>query len=379
MKVAIIGTNVNSILGFRSELIKMLYKNNHKVYVFAIDYNEYYKKKLQELGAIPIEYNLERTGVNPFYDLYCSIKLSIKIKKISPDILFSFFSKPCIYGTLAGVLANVKNRYSMLEGLGYTFTEQKNGSNLKQILIKKLQVFLYKLTIPKLNSIIFLNEDDKKDLIDRYNIKAKKTHILGGIGVNIDKYSYSIPPTDKISFIFIARLLLEKGVYDYINAAKIVKANHPETIFYLLGDIDSDNPGSISQEELTQLINENIVIAPGHVTNVEDWIEKSSIFVLPSYYREGVPRSTQEAMSMGRPILTTNVPGCKDTVIHGMNGYLIERWNYISLAEKMMYLIENPQKIISMGKYSHQLALERYNVENVNKRLIEILSIPNDN
>lgn len=370
-----IGTNINSTLLFREDLIKLLANEMHQVYVFAIDYNDVTRNKIKEIGGIPVDYILSRTGFNPFFDLYCMLKLSLSIRKIAPNLVFSFFSKPCIYGTWAAILAKVKNRYSMIEGLGHLFTEQKDGFNLKLYVLKRIQVYLYRISIPRLNAIIFLNEDDKNDLIDKNKIKAKEVFILGGIGVNIDKYKFTNPNVDKISFIFIARLLIEKGVYEYINAAKIVKAHYPETKFYLLGDIDEKNPGSLSKCELNKLKLDNIVIAPGYVTNVPCWIKKSSVFVLPSYYREGVPRSIQEAMSMGRAILTTNTPGCKDTVIHGINGYLIKRWDHVELAEKMIHLIEHPYKIIKMGENSHRLAIEKYNVNDVNKKLMIFLGV----
>lgn len=375
MKIAIIGTTANSMIGFRADLIRYLDNNKHEIYAFALDYDDNTRKQVYELGAIPIDYTFSRTGANPFKDLYNTLLLSKQLKKLKPDLVLSYFSKPCIFGSMAAMLAGVKKRYGMLEGLGFLFTEQPNGVHWKIKLLKFIQVTLYRFVFPKLDALILLNKDDQHDLLIKHKIKVKHVHILGGIGVNLEEYPFSIAPTDPVSFIFIARFLAEKGIYEYLSAAKIVKQRYPTTIFYLLGDIDSDNQGSLSKQQVTELINDNIVIAPGYVSNVPDWIKKSSVFVLPSYYREGVPRSTQEAMAIGRAILTTDVPGCRETVIHGSNGYLVQRWDANELAERMCELIENPEKILEMGKVSYQLAQEKFDSDKSVNRLISILNI----
>ncbi|MDJ1377155.1 glycosyltransferase, partial [Escherichia coli] len=186
----------------------------------------------------------------------------------------------------------------------------------------------------------------------------------------------STPPTNEISFIFIARLLAEKGVNEFVAAAKKIKKTHPNVEFIILGAIDKENPGGLSESDVDTLIKSGVISYPGFVSNVADWIEKSSVFVLPSYYREGVPRSTQEAMAMGRPILTTNLPGCKETIIDGVNGYVVKKWSHEDLAEKMLKLINNPEKIISMGEESHKLARERFDANVNNVKLLKILGTP---
>ena len=235
---------------------------------------------------------------------------------------------------------------------------------------------LYRCIFPSLDALILLNPDDRHDLLVNCKINVKQAHVLGGIGLNLADYPFTPPPTSPVSFIFIARLLAEKGVHEYVAAAKIVKTKYPETRFYMLGAIDTQNPGSLTGKCLKNLIEDDIIIAPGHVSNVAEWIAKSSVFVLPSYYREGIPRSTQEAMAMGRAVLSTDVPGCRETVVQGVNGYLVKRWSHAELAEKMCELIENPQKITDMGLASYQLAQERFDADKVNNRLLELLEIP---
>lgn len=375
MEIAIIGTVASSIHGFRSDLIKALLDKDYQVYAFFAEYNLEDIEEIEALGAIPVTYNIQRGGLNPLSDIKATLELAKKLKNIRPDVVFVFASKATIFGTLAARLARIPKIIGMLEGLGYTFTEQPNGSNIKTQIIKGSQVALYKLALPQLDKLIFLNQDDPKDLLDKYSIKVKRVEILGGIGLNLEDYNYSnvypITPT----FIFIARLLAEKGIHDYIAAARIVKESYPNTKFIVLGAIDEQSLGALKDSELNKYVESNIIEHHGHVYNVSEWIAKSSVFVLPSYYREGVPRSTQEAMAIGRAVITTDVPGCRETVVNGVNGFLVEKWNPEAIAEKMIYFIENPEQIAIMGNESYKIAQEKFDAEKVNQRLLKMIGI----
>lgn len=373
--IVMIGTTAACFYGFRSELIKSLDSKNITVYAFTTDDDALELEKISKLGAIPISYQLNRGGLNPLADMLATYKLAQQIKQLKPDLVFSYFAKPVIFGTLAAKLAKVPKIIGMLEGLGYTFTDQPNGLSPKTKLIKAIQVFLYKLTLPKLDQLILLNNDDKTDLLINNGIAVKETYILGGIGLDLNQYKYSpATKTLPIQFLFIGRLLKEKGIHDLIAAAQIVKEKFPQTTFTVLGGIDEANLGALTQGELTQYIDKNVIDYPGHVENIAEWIKQSHVFVLPSY-REGVPRSTQEAMAIGRPVITTDVPGCRDTVIDGVNGFLVPKWNPQALAEKMVYFIEHPEQVRMMGDQSHKIAIEKFDAEKVNQRLLEILGI----
>lgn len=375
MKIIIIGTVASSFYGFRADLIKALLKKEHTVYAFTSDYNAEDINKIKSLGAIPITYTLNRGGLNPLNDLKSTYLLSKKIKTLSPDLVFSYFSKPVIFGTIAAKIAGVPKIIGMIEGLGHTFTDQPNGISKKTKIIRKIQVSLYKVALPQLDTLIFLNPDDPKDLLDRYSITVKQVEVLGGIGLNLEDYPYSGAYPTQPTFIFIARLLAEKGIHDYIAAAKIVKNSYSDAKFIILGTIDKKALGALKETELREVTEANIVEYPGHVNNVSEWIAKSSVFVLPSYYREGVPRSTQEAMAIGRAVITTDVPGCRETVVDGVNGFLVEKWNPQALAEKMIYFIEYPEEIKKMGYESYKIAQEKFDADKVNKRLINMLGL----
>jgi glycosyltransferase involved in cell wall biosynthesis len=373
--IVMIGTTAACFYGFRSELIKSLKSKNITVYAFTTDDDALELEKISKLGAIPIFYQLNRGGLNPLADILATYKLAQQIKQLKPDLVFSYFAKPVIFGTLAAKIAKVPKIIGMLEGLGYTFTDQPNGLSPKTKLIKAIQVFLYKLALPKLNQLILLNDDDKTDLLINNGIAVKEIYILGGIGLDINQYKYSpVTMSLPIKFLFIGRLLKEKGIHDFIAAAQIVKEKFPQTTFTVLGGIDEANLGALTQGELTQYIDQNVIDYPGHVENIAERIKQSHVFVLPSY-REGIPRSTQEAMAIGRPVITTDVPGCRDTVIDGVNGFLVPKWNPQALAEKMIYFIEHPEQVRMMGDQSHKIAIEKFDAEKVNQRLLEILGI----
>ena len=374
--VVIIGTVATSFYSFRADLIRTLLKKGHQVYAFTSEYTAEDLKKIEKLGATPITYTLNRGGLNPLADMVATYRLSKKIKIINPDLVFSYFSKPVIFGTLAAKLAKAPRVVGMLEGLGYTFTEQPEGLGKKTQLIKKIQVFLYKIALPQLDQLIFLNPDDPKDLLEKYAINVKNVEVLGGIGLNLQDYPYQ--PLSNIhlplKFLFIGRLLKEKGIHEFVQAARLVKKIYPDTEFTVLGAIDHHNLGALQQTELDTLISSHIIQYPGHVSNIKDWIAGSHVFVLPSY-REGVPRSTQEAMATGRAIITTDVPGCRETVVDGVNGFLVPKWDPEALAEKMIYFIEYPEQVRLMGAESYKIAVEKFDAEKVNQRLVNILGL----
>ncbi|MDR6543219.1 glycosyltransferase involved in cell wall biosynthesis [Acinetobacter bereziniae] len=373
-KIVLIGTTGSSFYGFRADLILKLIRQGHLVFALTSEYSEQCLEKIKALGAIPITYELSRGGLNPFADIQSFLQLKKLLTDIQPDIVFSYFAKPVIYGSMAAKAVKVPSVIGMLEGLGYTFTDQPEGQTAKTKIIRSIQVLLYRMAFPCLNKMIFLNEDDQQDLMQKYNLTVPNIHILGGIGLNLVDYPYTNARISPVKFLFIGRLLKEKGVFELIQAIRIVKSKYPQAHFTILGAIDHQNMGALRQEELDRLIAEKLFEYPGYVTNVKDWITDTSVFVLPSY-REGVPRSTQEAMAIGRPVITTDVPGCRETVVDGVNGFLVPKWNAEALADKMCYFIENPEQVNIMGLESYKIAQEKFDAEKVNSKLIEIMGL----
>ena len=368
--LAIITSHAPSLVQFRAPLIGELRSKGVRVLALAPNFDEHTRAAVERLGATPVDCPMARTGMNPIRDAYNTWRLFVLLRSVRPDIFLGYFVKPVIFGTLAAWLAGVPRRFAMIEGLGFVFTTYGSALSIKRRMLRKLVLWLYKLGISRADRVIFLNPDDKNELVGEGVLPISKGFLLGGIGVDLDRWKGSQPVLDPVTFLMVARLLREKGVVEYAEAARIVKKKHPNVRFILLGSLD-DNPGSITESDVQEWCNKGILEWHGH-TRVEPWMAQTSVFVLPSY-REGVPMSTQEAMAMGRAVITTDVPGCRQTVSEGVNGFLIPPRDAHALAERMEWFIDKPELILSMGDASRRLAEEHFDVRKVNQRLLGLL------
>ena len=372
--ILIISSELFSLINFRGSLIKYLIDCGHKVTVLAPKekYNNQNSiQKLKSMGVVTRSYSLSRTGLNPFNDYSSYKSISYIISQSKPDIVIAYTAKPVIYAGMAMRRFPKTSFFPIITGLGYGFTE---GGEIKRKIIRQLMIVLYRAGLKSADSIIFQNSDDEK-LFYKLKITSKKmsSHIVHGSGVDLDLYPFSLPPKGPI-FLMIARLLIDKGVREYAEAARIVKVKFPNAIFQLVGRLDS-NPSSISSKELNFWINKKFIQYLGEISSVQKTIADCRFFVLPSY-REGTPRSVLEAMATGRPIITTDVPGCRETVIHEKNGLLVSPKNPESLANAMMQLLEETEdKIQSMGRESFILTKHKYDVEKVNKSIVNIMNL----
>lgn len=374
MKVVLIGTVSSSIFGFRKLLLQSLVKAGHEVHILTTDLTPDLKERAKaELNVRAEKYSLARTGMNPITDFKNAWLLYHRLKELKPDCVFCYFAKPVIWGALASRLAGVKYRYGMLEGLGYYFTDSPSTNSRKKTLIRRVQIALFRMALPSLSGLVVLNPDDKQDLIQKYRIRQANVMVLGGIGLDLDEYAFAEAETGETRFLFVGRLLAEKGINEYLRAAELVKQQYPNAEFVILGSPDPGNPGSVNERYLNNLVDRGVVIYPGSVPNVADWLEGISVFVLPSY-REGVPRSTQEAMAIGRPVITTDVPGCRETIWDGENGFKVPH-SPEALARAMEKFIAQPELIAKMGRCSRELAEQHFDADKVNERLIEFLGL----
>lgn len=369
-KIVIITSHAPSLINFRFNLIKSFIENGVEVLTIAPNFDNGIRATLSPLGVKTIDCSMARAGMNPVHDIWSTWKLFSLLRNIKPDITLGYFIKPVIFGSIAARLAGVPKRFAMIEGLGFVFTTDANSLNLKRRVLKHLVMLLYKLGIFCAHRVIFLNPDDQAELINARILPASKSFLLGGIGVDLAQWPLTPPFVKPVTFLLVARLLRAKGIFEYANAARIVKKKHSNVRFILLGGLD-ENPSSITTAEVQVWVNEGTLEWHGHVP-VQSWLKQTSVFVLPSY-REGVPASTQEAMAMGRPVITTNVPGCRETVIDGLNGYLVPVRDPQALAEKMCFFVENPERIRTMGLESRRIAEERFDVYKINQKLIDLI------
>lgn len=367
MKIAVVSNGAASLLNFRGPLLETMLRQGHEVLALAPDYDDVSRRSIEELGATPVDFDLSRSSLNPLHDVSTLINLRRLFRFHQPTVVLSYFLKPVIYGTLAAWAAAVPRRYALIEGLGFAFTPT-GKTDLKRLVVRTIVTRLLRLSLSKALKVIVLNPDDAFDLIEAKMVKHDQLEVLGGIGVDLDEWAFSMPPTQPVTFILVARLLWDKGILEYVQAAQIVKQTCPEVRFILVGGLD-DNPSAVPRAEVERWLSDGILDAwPGH-TAVRPWLQRASVFVLPSY-REGVPRSTQEAMALGRPVITTDVPGCRETVIDSVNGFLVPRGDAFRLAEAMHRFLSDPALIIQTAAQSRKLAEERFDVKTQNGKLL---------
>lgn len=379
MTFLIISSFLPSVLNFRGKLLEAIHQQGYEIHIIAPDLaffpTEY--EKLLNLGYYVHEVSMQRTGTNPVADLKTLGSMYTLIKKIQPDYVLSYTIKPVIYGTLAAWLAQVPHRYTLITGLGYAFQNVENQS--KRSIFQKLVHGLYQQALSCSHKAFFQNPDDLKLFQDLKLVNAQiPTVVVNGSGVNVADFNVlPLPVTAdqkiKISFLLIARLLGDKGVREYAEAAKIIKHKYPHVEFNLVGWID-ENPSAIDQQELDQWVASNTLNYWGKLSDVRPAIAESSVYVLPSY-REGTPRTVLEAMAMGRAIITTDAPGCRETVIDGDNGFLVEVKSVESLEKAMEKLIVQPELIAKMGSRSREIALHKYDVHQVNAHMMQEMGL----
>ncbi|WP_409030916.1 glycosyltransferase family 4 protein [Janthinobacterium sp. CG_23.3] len=370
--MALVSNQAFSIFNFRGPLVAEMIQRGCTVYALAPDYDTASRAAVRALGAIPLDCSMSRTGMNPVRDLLDLLRLAWLLRKLNVDASFTYFIKPVIYGTLAARLAGVKKRYAMIEGAGYVFIDEAAPTKRRRLL-RAFVTRLYRAGLSQADRVFMLNGDDKQLFVDENMVDADKVQLLNGIGLDLRHFQTTAPALPPFTFLLVARLLREKGIYEYVTAAREVKARHPAARFILVGSIDL-NPGSIAESEVRAWVAEGLIEWPGQVADVRPWIAQASVFVLPSY-REGLPRSTQEAMAMGRPVITTDVPGCRDTVADGVNGFIVPARDAGALAGAMRRFIDQPELVPSMGKAGRCVAEQKYDVHTINAVILDIMNI----
>jgi len=361
-----------SIISFRGELIKAIQREGVDVHVASpgLFFDSPVRSQLESMNVGIHDISLHRTGLNPFFDLLTLFHLVKVMGKIKPSYILSYTVKPVIYGSIAAKLTGIDNRYALITGLGYTFTGKASG--LRSIVYNLLKV-MYRYSLSFTDAVFFQNPDDC-NLFFSQNIlgSSHSTIVVNGSGINLSNFIVT-PLPKKISFLLIARLLGDKGVREYVEVARRIKKHHPKVEFVLVGWLDK-NPDTISQAELDEWIKEGAILFLGKLDDVRPAIVNCSVYVLPSY-REGTPRTVLEAMAMGRPIITTDAPGCRETVVDKINGFLVPIKSIDALEISMLSFIDNPSLCLSMGKRSRELAEEKYDVHKVNVMMLKEMGI----
>ncbi len=370
-RIAIVANTTWNIYNFRLNIIEKLLVENWNVTVIApLDEYIEYKEVYPTVKHISLK-QLIRDGSNPFKDMKLILELKSIYKKIKPDVILHYTHKPNIFGAFAVKLWGDKNLKSIavITGLGYPFI---NGGFSRSI-----TSLLYKFSARWHNVFIFENEDDLGFFIDEKIIEPNQGFSVNGCGVDIEKFAphpNGVPKTKKI-FTFIGRLLYDKGIEEFVQAARQIKSQNSQAEFWIVGELDSSNPSMIRKEELLRWVDSEVVIYHGFVKDIRPIIAKSDCIVLPSY-REGMPRTVLEGMSMAKPIITTNTPGCRQTVEHGVSGYLVEVGSTEDLSHKMLSFIRlSDDQMHSMGDAGRQRAASLFNSDKIADDLFDIISM----
>lgn len=367
-RIGIIANTSWNILNFRIGLIKEIQKNGHEVIIIAP--KDEHAEELKQHGLpIILVSGLSRKGTNPVKDLLLVFELAKIYKKERLDLVLQYTIKPNIYGSLAGWLTQTKT-VSTVTGLGYVFLNK----GLSSTIAKRLYQFAFKFS----HLVYFQNSDDQQLFIDSGLVPPQKSRLVHGSGIDTEyfhpDYCSSIPKdSSKITFLMIARLLIDKGVYEYVSAAKSIKSKYPNTQFLLLGDQDQGNPAAVKEEDIENIKNEGIVELLGFKKNTRDFICPSDAIVLPSY-REGIPRVILESFAMAKPCITTDAPGCKHTVDDGVNGLICKVSNAEDLAEKIeQFILLDDATKAKMGRNARSKALEIYSIDKITKEYLTII------
>ena len=390
MKIIIIVNCTRSLVLFRGKLIERFVQLGHTVIAYSPERDMETEATLSSIGAEFHQLPFNRTGTNVVNDFLLLLRIRKILSLEKPDIVLLYTIKPVMYGSIAAKLAGVPRIYSIITGAGYVFI----GTGIMKNSLRLIVSLLYKVALSANKKIIFLNGDDKKlfierglinqrskyyqiygegiDITDYQHKQIEKNVVIKSSGIGLKKYSNS--SVDRIIiFLLIARLLKDKGIREYAEAARITKEKYPFAYFWLVGPYDS-NPAAISLNQVEQWVKDGVIIYHGETRDVRPYIEASSVYVLPSY-REGLPRTVLEAMAMGKPIITTNAPGCCETVQEGINGFLVPVKDAQAIARAMEQFILHSEIIAKMGKSSRSIVEERFDVHKVNDHILRIMEL----
>ncbi len=377
MKFLLIAGFPDSLLQFRGPLIDALLAADLQVHVAAPDLpaDDAMRRRLEARGLVVHDIPLRRTGMNPMSDLKCMLYLWRLMRRIRPQFVLGYTIKPVIYGSLAAWLARVPRRFALITGLGYAFQGRDEDAGARRLL-RSLVQGLYGLGLRRVRKVFFQNPDDealfRKLAILRPGARAC---VVNGSGVDVAEHRPAALPAAP-HFLLIARLLGDKGVREYAQAAARIRLRRPDVIFSLAGWID-ENPDAIAPAELEAWTSQGTLNYWGRLSDVRPAIAACSVYVLPSY-REGTPRTALEAMAMGRAVITTDAPGCRETVVDGVNGYLVPVRSVDALAAAMQRFLDDPQLARDMGARSREIAESKYDVHKVNAIMLREMNIADD-
>ncbi|MBN2851114.1 MAG: glycosyltransferase family 4 protein [Clostridia bacterium] len=368
MKIAVLSSHTSSLFWFRMDMMTDFIKQGHTVIALGPEPESSWKSTFEDNGINYRQLFVERNGLNPFSDLKTYRELSKFMKKEKPDKVFTYQAKTVVYGSLAAKANGIKEVYSLIAGLGSVF----RGEGIKNKIVKIIMKIEYHAACKASKKVFFQNKDDKNEFINNGLIQEEKIVIINGSGVNLERFQPK-PLPEKPVFLFIGRLIKDKGIMEYLEACKQIKVAYPEIRCMLVGPYDS-NLSALQPNELQPFIDLGVIEYFGEQSDVRPYLEQCTTFVLPSYH-EGTPKTVLEAMAIGRSIITSDAPGCRETVTDGYNGFLVHVKDIDGLVKKMKTLIEDSSLNKVMADRSLKLAREKYDVNLVNQSIMETMGL----
>ncbi|MCK9994863.1 MAG: glycosyltransferase family 4 protein [Candidatus Krumholzibacteria bacterium] len=368
-RILVIASFTPSLVLFRGDMLAEFRARGHEVICCSPAPDPRTLKQLEDLEVSHLEFRLQRTGMNPLADLTAMRDLRHIMAEIRPDHVLSYTIKPVIYGSLAAGMQKVPAIHAMITGLGTTFL----GSGLKGTLLNSFARFMYRAALKKCRTVFFQNRDDRQLFLDGGLVDKNKTVMINGSGVNLERFPSEPVPEGRQEFLMIGRLIRDKGIREFVAAVRLVKSRHPDVVFRVVGMFDN-HPGSITRRQMDEWTAEGLLTYDGPTDDVRSALASCTVYCLPSY-REGMPRSVLEAMATGRAIITTDAPGCRDTVDEGENGFLVPVRDPEALAAAMERFIAEPDLARRMGEVSRGLAEEKFDVRRVNEKILDSMGL----
>jgi glycosyltransferase involved in cell wall biosynthesis len=319
-------------------------------------------EKILSLGFVHHELPFKRSGTNPFYEAYLLYALYRLYRKVQPSLVHHVTIKPVLYGSIASRLAYVPAVVNAISGFGYVFS----STGFKPFLLRLPVKILYKIALSHKNNIVIVQNSHDYEVVIRFNwVAQNRVRIIRGAGVDLNTFKPIAEPPGEIVVVLASRMLWDKGVGIFVDAARTLHEKGIEARFVLVGSPDTGNPKSVTEDQIRNWVNQSIIEWWGYRDDMAIIFNQSHIVTLPTYYGEGVPKVLIEAAASGRPIVATEIPGCREVVQHDYNGILVPIKNSNALAEALQRLIENPALRLEMGANGRRLAEKDFAVESV--------------
>lgn len=365
-RIALVASIAWVLWNYRLSMIQALEAAGYEVLLIAAEDDSCQQLSTHTRAHFVPLHELSRRSLSPWQNLKSLLEMRRLFRQYRPDLVLFFTIRPNTLGNIAAAFTGIRS-ISTVEGMGISGTHPW---------LRRIAQSLYYLAFRHSSNVVFLNQEDLKTFVHQGIVAASKAVLIHGPGLDLGHFAPrpKVGATDKTVFIFMARLLSEKGIREYVDAARILKAKGLNLEFHVLGAVDPGNPTSILKDELNSWIKEDIIRYLGFVEDVRPALAEADFMVLPSYYREGVPRSVLEAMSMEKPVITTDNVGCRDTVEEGKNGFLIEPKSVAALTDAMAraYALDAETRT-AMGRYSRQMAAQAFGDEWVIPKYLSLI------